>query len=96
MTELLETFPLLLLGILVITQLIKKWIKPKLGDTGVQVFIALLAFLFAGIWLSKDFFTKETVDWMVKLWITANGAYQVLFKWLVLGIYNKAKELVIK
>jgi len=74
------TLPLALLGIIVLTQICKRWISPKFGKTGVQLFIAAVSFLVAGIFISKTWLTADTLAVLATLWVGANGIYQIIGK----------------
>lgn len=76
----LEAYPLILLGIILITQICKNWIKPKFGKTGVQLFIAALSFILGGIFISKEWFSINTLATFSSLWVAANGIYQIIGK----------------
>ena len=95
MTLDLTLYPIALLAIVVITQICKHWVKPKWGNIGVQVFIAFLSFLVAGIWITKTWFTTDTIAILTSLWIAANGIYQVIGKY-IFGSLKKTVELIKK
>ena len=78
----LTLYPIALLAILVIVQICKGYIKPKFGNIGVQLFIALLSFLAAGLWIAKEWFTPETISVLVGIWVSANGIYQIIGKYV--------------
>jgi hypothetical protein len=79
MTELFS-YPIALVAVILIAQLCKSKIAPKFGKAGVQLFVAFISFLIAGIFIAKDFLSPETLGILVTLWVTANGVYQVIGK----------------
>lgn len=88
----LTLYPIALLAILIIVQICKGFIKPKWGNFGVQVFIAFLSFVAAGFWFAKDLISAETLGILVSIWVSANGIYQILGKY----IFEALGELVSK
>lgn len=75
-----ETFiGLVIMGL---AQICKKWIKPKYGDNGVHLFIALLAVIITGIqlWLAHDQKFSEYVKQAYLLLVACLGTYELIFK----------------
>jgi hypothetical protein len=86
------TLPLAVLGIIVLTQICKRWISPKFGKTGVQLFIAATSFLVAGIFISKTWLTADTLAVLTTLWVGANGIYQIIGK----PIFDEIEQVIAK
>ncbi len=74
----------IIIGILIMgaAQICKKWIKPKWGDNGVHVFIALLAILYTGIqyFASQDPVIMVWLQQAYTLLVGCIGTYELIFR----------------
>lgn len=73
---------LIILGINILTSILKKYVKPKFGTTGVHVFVFAVALMSVVILNAKNHYPlfNEWVTSMTAYAISAIATYEVLFK----------------
>ena len=86
---------ILLLGLfdMIITQVLKKWVKSKLAIHLVVLAIAIIIGLCS--WYS-EYLPQEVIKTIVGVWIIAIGAYEILIKRIggdiIVPIYSKVAK----
>ncbi len=68
------------LGVMVLTQLVKKHIQPKYGTLGIHLFVLLIAVLIGLGQYWFQYLPVQTIEMIASIWATAVGAYEILIK----------------
>ena len=69
-------------GVLVLTQIVKKYILPKFGATGVHVFVAILSALIVGVQVATTYYPGllEVLQEVGTYIVGVIGTYEVIVK----------------
>lgn len=73
---------LILLGVIILTQFIKKYVYPKFGDTGVHVLTFVLALIGVGVYqyAAHNVEFKELLIQALNFLVLAVAIYEVILK----------------
>ena len=73
---------IILIGVIILTQIVKKYIYPKYGDTGIHVFTFVIACLGVGIYQAAQTYVefKEILIQALNFLVIAVAVYEIILK----------------
>jgi len=69
--------------LMLLTQIVKRWIQPKFGSIGVHLFVLLIAIVIASVQWYAQYLPQYFLETILSIYALAVGWYEILIKRLL-------------